>query len=256
MAASWGHPSDAVAGVGLHPRAATEAGFEPEVDGPILAIDTATDEASVAVRAGTSVLAEREWTRTRRQTGELAPQVRYVLAEAAVAASDLAGIGVAIGPGSYTGLRVGLALAKGLSLVHGTPIVGVPTLDGLALSLTRPRADRDVPLVAVIRAGRGRLIGLEYGVDSLPAGDPRSRIESVAPAGLDRIAERAPAGAWFAGELDAEAIARLTALAFVVVEPGLARRRARWLAELAARRLAAGPVAPAAELAPIYPAGR
>ena len=60
---------------------------------------------------------------------------------------------MAIGPGSFTGLRVGLALAKGLAMARGLPLVGIPTLDILAAA----QPFMEMPLAATLRAGRGRL---------------------------------------------------------------------------------------------------
>ncbi len=202
------------------------------------------------------MLSEQRWTSVRRQTVELAPRVREALELAGVEPSDLVGIAVAIGPGSYTGLRVGLAFAKGLSLVTGAPIVGVPTLDGLALSLTRPRAERDDPLVAVFRAGRGRMIGMHYAADGLPLGDRRTVIEALVALPLERLVAASPPGAWVAGELDSEQGEWLNGQGFHVVDPSRGRRRAEWLAALARERLEAGEPDNAAELSPIYPGGR
>lgn len=224
--------------------------------GPILALDTATDEASVVVCSRSKLLAEQRWTSVRRQTVELAPRVRLALDSAGVDPADLAGIAVAIGPGSYTGLRVGLAFAKGLSLVTGTPIVGIPTLDGLAHSLTLPRAPRDAPLVAVLRAGRGRVIGMTYAADGMPAGDRRVEIESLIACPLDRLALTLPRGAWIAGELDQEQVEWLEGQGFHVIDPSNGIRRGQWLAELARVRLETGAADDPATLAPIYPGGR
>ena len=93
----------------------------------ILAIDTATDWMGLALHDGSSVLAEFGWRSRRTQTIELAPAVAQLWARTGVSAGDLSAIAVAIGPGSYTGLRVGLALAKGIALGQKLPLVGVPT---------------------------------------------------------------------------------------------------------------------------------
>lgn len=133
--------------------------------GPILALDTASDEASVAVvDAQGQALALRQWQSRRRHTVELAPIVRELLLEAGVTAGDLAAVAVAIGPGSYTGLRIGLALAKGIALVAGCPVVGIPTLDIVAAACTLSGAPGAGALLAVVVAGRGRLIAGRYPV--------------------------------------------------------------------------------------------
>jgi tRNA threonylcarbamoyladenosine biosynthesis protein TsaB len=101
----------------------------------ILAIDTATDWVGLALHDGSSVLAEFGWRSRRTQTIELAPAVAQLWARTGVSAGDLSAIAVAIGPGSYTGLRVGLALAKGMALGQNLPLIGVPTLDIVAAAV-------------------------------------------------------------------------------------------------------------------------
>ena len=85
----------------------------------ILAIDTATRWAGLALHDGTAVIAEHGWRCLNNHTIEMTPAIDDMLKQAGVEPADLSGIAVAIGPGSYTGLRVGLALAKGLALANG-----------------------------------------------------------------------------------------------------------------------------------------
>jgi tRNA threonylcarbamoyladenosine biosynthesis protein TsaB len=101
----------------------------------ILAIDTATRWTGLALHDGLGIVAERGWRGGNTQTVELAPAVEELLQASGVAAADLQGIAVSIGPGSYTGLRVGLAVAKGMSLAYQIPLIGVPTLDIVAASI-------------------------------------------------------------------------------------------------------------------------
>lgn len=98
----------------------------------ILAIDTATRWLGLALHDGTAVLAEIGWRCLNNHTIELTPAIRDLLQRHQLSSADLGGIAVAIGPGSYTGLRVGLAVAKGLSLANQIPLIGVPTLDIVA----------------------------------------------------------------------------------------------------------------------------
>ena len=98
----------------------------------ILAIDTATRWTGLALYDGTAVIAEHGWHGINNQTVELAPSIENILERGKIDAGDLRGIAVAIGPGSYTGLRVGLAVAKGMALAYHIPLVGVPTLDIVA----------------------------------------------------------------------------------------------------------------------------
>jgi len=68
----------------------------------------------------------------RSHTASLPALVDRVLADAGVTIGDVEGLAVSIGPGSFTGLRIGLALAKGIAFAGGLPLVGVPTLEALA----------------------------------------------------------------------------------------------------------------------------
>jgi len=79
-----------------------------------------------------AVLAEGVHRESRSHTASLPLLVERVLGEAGLVLEDVEGIAVSIGPGSFTGLRVGLALAKGLAFAGGLPLVGVPTLEALA----------------------------------------------------------------------------------------------------------------------------
>jgi tRNA threonylcarbamoyladenosine biosynthesis protein TsaB len=124
----------------------------------LLALDTATDLVGIALHDGQTILSECSWMGARRQTSELAPEVALTLRRVNVTTRQLSAVAVAIGPGSFTGLRIGLAFAKGLALAHRLPLVGVPTLDILAWG--QPR--RDEPMLAVLHAGRGRLVGVWY----------------------------------------------------------------------------------------------
>ena len=82
----------------------------------LLAIDTSTRQMSLALHDGLSVVAETSWRTGDYHSVELAPQTAVMLRRAGVEPARLAGVAVAIGPGSYTALRIGLALAKGLAL--------------------------------------------------------------------------------------------------------------------------------------------
>ncbi len=88
----------------------------------LLALDTSTHTVGVALYDGVSVLGEAIWTSRDYHTVELAPKAAEILDQCGVEAADLTVVAVAIGPGSFTGLRIGLALAKGLALVHRLPL--------------------------------------------------------------------------------------------------------------------------------------
>ncbi len=96
----------------------------------IIAIETASPDVSLALAApdGTS-LASTGWTAERRQGHETLPRLLELLRASGATLTDTSALAVGIGPGSFTGLRVGMSLAKGLALALARPIVGVPSLE-------------------------------------------------------------------------------------------------------------------------------
>ena len=98
----------------------------------VLALDTCLDACSLAVLDGETVRAQASHPMGRGHQEAIAPLAQAVMGEAGLAFSDLERIGVTIGPGSFTGLRVGLAFAKGLGAALAIPVVGVGTLAALA----------------------------------------------------------------------------------------------------------------------------
>lgn len=101
----------------------------------ILSIDTCLGASSVAVLDGERVLAARSEPMTRGHQERIGMIAREAATEAGVAFTDLDRIGVTVGPGSFTGLRVGLAFAKGLATALSIPCVGVTTLEALAYGI-------------------------------------------------------------------------------------------------------------------------
>lgn len=100
----------------------------------LLALDTATPAVTVALADGDRVLAERTTVDARRHGELLAPAIAEVLAVAGVGRTALTGVAVGIGPGPFTGLRVGLVTARTLGTVLSIPVLGVCTLDTIALA--------------------------------------------------------------------------------------------------------------------------
>jgi tRNA threonylcarbamoyladenosine biosynthesis protein TsaB len=119
----------------------------------LLAIDTSTQAVGVALYDGVQIVSERIWLSQQFHTVELAPSVSVIIDQAGISINDLKAVAVAIGPGSFTGLRIGLALAKGMALAGKLAIVGIPSLDILVASQPIDKK----PLAAVLQAGRGRI---------------------------------------------------------------------------------------------------
>lgn len=150
----------------------------------LLAIETATAAAGVAVLRGDAVLAARRLPEGRQVSETLLPALLAALEDAGVALAALDGFAVSIGPGSFTGLRVGVSTAKGLAFGSAQRIVPVPTLAALALS-----ADAgDAPVAALLDARRGEVYAAIH--EGAPTEPPRFGPCVAAPASLaNRLAE-------------------------------------------------------------------
>ncbi len=124
----------------------------------VLGIETATSVCGVALVDGVRVEAERSLDERYAHAERLFGFLDEVLESAAIGLSAIHGIGVSIGPGSFTGLRIGLSVVKGLHLATGIPVVGVPTLEALAQhGLLEARAAGGDALLAVLDARRGEV---------------------------------------------------------------------------------------------------
>ena len=101
----------------------------------VLGLDSATNVASVAIVEDQKLLAEVTFNSKKNHSARLMPMLAWMLEEVQLTLDDLSGFAVAVGPGSFTGLRIGLATVKGLAHVKNKPVLAVPTLDGLAANL-------------------------------------------------------------------------------------------------------------------------
>jgi len=102
----------------------------------VLGIEASTPVAATAVATEGKILAERMVNNKRTHSVNLLPMVRDVLADAGIDKHKLDGIAVTTGPGSFTGLRIGMSTAKSLAMVLNLPVAGVPTLESLAYPLS------------------------------------------------------------------------------------------------------------------------
>lgn len=98
----------------------------------LLSIDTSTSICSVALSRGTEQVAFRETAEGRSHAKILLPFIEEVLQEGGIAPGQLDAVAVSMGPGSYTGLRIGVSTAKGLCYALGIPLIGIPTLQVMA----------------------------------------------------------------------------------------------------------------------------
>jgi len=200
----------------------------------ILAMDTATPQVAVAIGDGGVVRGEVRVVGGRRHAEQLAPAIRYVCAETGVRLDRLAAIAVGIGPGLFTGLRVGVTTAKVMAQALRIPVVAVPSLDLIA----SPLRHTNRTIATVIDARRKEIFSARYravpggvqrdgeyavgpvedlvadleatGEEVLLAGDGVSRYREHF-AGMDRVAEAGP-------EFEAPSVAALVQLATARVE--------------------------------------
>ncbi|MEK7277586.1 MAG: tRNA (adenosine(37)-N6)-threonylcarbamoyltransferase complex dimerization subunit type 1 TsaB [Chloroflexota bacterium] len=210
----------------------------------ILAIDTATKSVSLALTAGDETLAESTWQSANNHTIELAPAVKRMLSEARVSAESLAAVAVAIGPGSFTGVRIGLAFAKGLALARRLPLIGVRTLD----IAVRPLPLSTAHAIAVLQAGRGRVVWARYqagahGWESASAGEVGR---------WEEVAAQASGGECVIGEIDSAGFDLLARRGIKMADPSDNARQAVCLAQIAWERWRRGEADSAETLAPIY----
>jgi tRNA threonylcarbamoyladenosine biosynthesis protein TsaB len=212
----------------------------------LLAVDTSTKQIGLALYDGAQVIGELLWQSRHYHTVELAPAVANLLTRSGLKMDTIESLGVALGPGSFTSLRVGLAFIKGLALARHLPIIGIPTLDVVAGA----QEVRDMPLAAVLQAGRGRLALAWYEADD--TGWKSSGPASVTTA--DELADSINKPTIVCGELTADERQRLARkrVNVLLASPAACVRRPAILAELAWERWQAGVQDDAASLAPIY----
>jgi len=211
----------------------------------ILAIDTSSRTLGLGLHSGQRVLAESLWQGNRHHTVDLGPQLALLLRRSGSTLDDLQAIAVALGPGSYTGLRIGMALAKGLALARGLDLVGVSTFEVLA----QGQPARNEPMYCVIEAGRKRISGLWYKWSRRgwkAQGEPEN---TTWEALLDSLSEPS----YIVGELGPQAREQFSASDLVVLAPpSQCVRRPSVLAEIAQERLRSGKLPDSEQLAPIY----
>lgn len=250
----------------------------------LLALDVASSICTVALfdPVGETVLAERVWRSRRRQTEETLPAAAETLARAGAAVEDVRILAVTTGPGSFTGVRIGISVVKGIAL--GLPrrpeLVGLPVLSVTAARLAAPGG---VAVWPVLQAGRGR-----FNWAAAPADDPlwlpqaADHCVGQADALVAALREEARP-VWLVGELSdglrqgAQELAHVRcidpAAEFDLPEEGAGMRplpsagegfppgrgqaglrqtRGEGLARLAARHLRAGSPAHTARLQPLY----
>ncbi|HAY85869.1 MAG TPA: tRNA (adenosine(37)-N6)-threonylcarbamoyltransferase complex dimerization subunit type 1 TsaB [Chloroflexi bacterium] len=213
----------------------------------LLAIDTATRKIGIALYDGVQVLHEAVWNTPFRHTVELIPAIDQALAGANLKVTDLDVIALTIGPGSYTGLRIGAAVAKGLALSRRLDLVAVSTFEVLSAAFP---ADEALRMAVVIEAGRSRL-GVGWFEVQEGAWQPSEEAELLT---AEELSKKIRVPTLICGELDYE-LRKLLGRKHknvVLATPAQSLRRPAYLAELAWARWQAGERSDPETVAPVY----
>ncbi len=210
----------------------------------LLAVDTCTARASIALRDDTTLRAEMTWEARRHETATVAARIRDLMRTCHITPEDLGCIAVAVGPGSFTGVRCGLAIGKGIAVARGLPMIGVTAFDVIA----HAQPPQLTPMLALLEVGRSRVAVCPY--------DWHAGIPSVAGEwkvySWTELAERAEPPLYVCGDVAPPLIAALRP-AVTVAPAVLNLRRAGYLAELGMARWERGEVDDAMTLTAIYP---
>lgn len=159
----------------------------------LLSLDSATAACSVAVWADGTLIAHRFEAMQRGQSEALMPMVQGAMADAGVAFGALDALAVTVGPGAYTGVRIGLAAARGLALAGGLPLVGVTTLEAVAHAMHDTAGRRGLAgraLVVALETKRADIYLQAFAADLKPLGEPMAVAPEAAtlPAGPIAVA--------------------------------------------------------------------
>jgi tRNA threonylcarbamoyladenosine biosynthesis protein TsaB len=211
----------------------------------LLAVDTSTAQLGLALYDGAQVIGEYAWRSAQRHTVELAPAIADLLVRCGMSMDVVQALGVALGPGSFTSLRVGLALVKGLAMARHIPLIGIPTLDILA----NAQPVSKLPLAVAIQAGRGRFaLGWYKGSKKGWRAQDEARVVTV-----EVLLAELQSPCVVCGEFPAEVRRQILDQEQArLVSPAGSVRRPAVLAELAWARWQNGDVDDEASLAPIY----
>ncbi|HWE60425.1 MAG TPA: tRNA (adenosine(37)-N6)-threonylcarbamoyltransferase complex dimerization subunit type 1 TsaB [Chloroflexota bacterium] len=212
-----------------------------------ICIDTATEMAALALIQDGLIVAEVAWRAGKARTGRLGDRLRTLAAETGynLAATNI--VCVCTGPGSFNGIRTGMATAFGLALGLGAPVYGASALDLLAF----PHADRAPAQRALLPAGKGEFYSALFGT----RGGRWRRISPYTIGTLETLAAESPAKCLWCGTLEEDEVERLAALlggARRWVTPAHNVRRAAFLLPLALAEAMAGAPGTPESVQPLY----
>ena len=203
----------------------------------LLAIDAACSACSAALWSDGSVIASCFMPMERGQAESLLPMIVTVMNDGGCNFGEIDVVAVTVGPGSFTGLRTGLAAARGIAVARGLPVVGVTTLETVALAARRlaPGCANELPVTVVLDTRRADLYVQRFGVDLAPLSAPSTALPEAV------VVELPEKGVLLAGD----AVPRILALlrpgrsGSVVVAENTTVPDAVYVAEIGANRIVA-----------------
>lgn len=218
---------------------------------PVLGLDTSTKSAGVAIIAGGKILGRLERPGSSHG-GALPGAVDELLRASGLAIADIGAIAVGIGPGSFTGLRIGISYAKGIAMATGCALVGVPSFDAIASAAHERHNISSGRLVGVVvDARKGEVYATLYRV----VVDGLEKLSEESVVALDNLASRMAEDATFIGDdraKDAAALVQSRGYRVAVFNTGELNLRGVCVAALGGAQFARGETDRAASLEPLY----
>jgi tRNA threonylcarbamoyladenosine biosynthesis protein TsaB len=213
----------------------------------ILALDTSTQRLSLAVAQGQRVVRYRNRRLVRPLSSSIMPGINKILKDAGVPLKGIDGFAVGLGPGSFTSLRVGLSTVKGLAFVTGKPVVGISSLDIVALN-----APAGAPQVCVLMDARRDMV---YACLYVKKGEVLRRVSDYLLTDIKDVLRKVKGPTVFIGDgaaLYREAIEGARPVKPIFAGPREGFPDARCLVDLALKKFQDGPTDDVDRLVPMY----
>jgi tRNA threonylcarbamoyladenosine biosynthesis protein TsaB len=218
---------------------------------PVLGLDTSTSIASLALIAHGKVAASLERPATSHGAA-LPGALDDLLGVAGLSIHDVGAIAVGTGPGSFTGLRIGLSYAKGIAMASGCALVGIPSFDAMALSaLERQNTEQGRLVCVVVDARKGEVYAALYRV----VADGLEKLSEELVIALEHLASRITEDVMFVGDeraKDAAALVKSRGHWVAVLDTGMLDLRGVCVAALGGAHFARGETDRAASIEPLY----
>ncbi len=212
-----------------------------------LVIDTATKDLGVALMNETEVAGQFHWRTRQNHSAELVPAILHLLGKADIGLHDLKGFVVSLGPGGFSGLRVGMTTAKGFAVSTDAPLVAVHTLDASAF----PFVGLGAPVWSLLPVGRGEVAAASYRMN----GAEMEKTTEDRVTTVEALAELVSEPTIFCGaitqEIEAELEERLGGWA-LISQAAARSSRAVCMGEIGIEKIAKGEVDDPVTLQPFY----